>query len=194
VRAALRAARRCVIAVTEALLTFCKLVCVLTRLASGVPVAIRAISPEDKALLSEGLRQLSPESSRRRFLTLKTKFTADELRYLTEVDGSDHVAYVAVRGDQAQTLVGVGRWVRLAEDPQVAEVAITIGDELHGQGLGTLLGMLLADSARANGVERFVAPMHSDNAPAHRLFAKISERLESVTSHGVDELTARLAA
>ena len=182
------------IALTEGTLTFCKLGCVLTRLNNGVPVAIRPICTADKPLLTDGLQRLSPESSRRRFLSQKTKFSADELRYLTEVDGVDHVAFVAVLADQPQTLVGVGRWVRLAEDPEVAEVAITIGDEAQGQGLGTLLGMMLADSARANGVERFVATMHSDYAPAHRLFAKISERLESVTSHGVDELTARLAA
>lgn len=145
-------------------------------------------------LLVEGLKQLSPESSRRRFLTLKTKFSAEELRYLTELDGANHVALVAVLADEPRTLVGVGRWVRLAEDRTAAEVAITIADQLHGQGLGTLLGMALADAARAKGVERFVATMHSDNAPAHRLFAKISERLVSVTSHGVDELTAQLAA
>jgi RimJ/RimL family protein N-acetyltransferase len=167
---------------------------VLTTFANGARVVLRPIRTHDKELLIEGLRRLSPESSRKRFLSPKTKFSSDELRYLTEVDGANHVAFVAVLADDPQTLVAVGRWVRLSEDAKSAEVAITVSDDLQGQGLGTKLGMLLADSARANGVESFVATMHSDNAPAHRLFAKISERLESVTSYGVDELSAELAA
>jgi RimJ/RimL family protein N-acetyltransferase len=163
-------------------------------LPNGMRVLIRPIRAGDKPLLTAGLRSLSPESARRRFLTPKSRFTEAELRYLTEVDGAGHAALVALPLDEPETLIGVGRYVRLPDDPTDAEVAITIADDLQGQGLGTRLGLLLADEAREHGIERFVATMHSDNVPAHRLFAKISERLESTTSYGVDELAARLAA
>ena len=46
-------------------------------------------------MLEDGLRQLSDESVHRRFLTPKRGFSRTELRYLTEVDGRDHVALVA---------------------------------------------------------------------------------------------------
>jgi RimJ/RimL family protein N-acetyltransferase len=167
---------------------------VLTRLPSGTRVVIRSIRPDDKTLLSEALPRLTPESSRGRFLALKRRFSADELRYLTEIDGVRHVALVALLADDPQRLVGVGRYVRLPEDPSTAEVAVVIGDEFQGQGLGSRLGLLLADHARSHDVERFVATMLSDNLAAHRLFAKISARLETVTTHGVDELVAALAA
>jgi RimJ/RimL family protein N-acetyltransferase len=166
----------------------------LTRLPNGAGVVIRAIRADDKALLSAAVSRLSPESSRGRFLTSKSSFSADELRYLTEVDGVRHVALVALLADDLQRLIAVGRYVCLAEDAATAEVAIVVGDEFQGQGLGSRLGLLLADHARAHGVQRFVATMLSDNVAAHRLFAKISKRLEKVTTHGIDELVARLVA
>jgi RimJ/RimL family protein N-acetyltransferase len=167
---------------------------VLTRLPNGTRVVIREIRPDDKPLLSDALLRLSPESSRGRFLALKLSLSADELRYLTELDGVSHVAFVAVLADDPQRLIGVGRYVRLSEDGSTAEVAVVIGDEFQGQGLGSRLGLLLADHARAHGVRRFVATMLTDNLPAHRLFAKISARLETVTTQGVDELVAPLPA
>lgn len=166
----------------------------LTRLTDGTRAVIRPIRSEDKGLLSDGIGRLSLESSRARFLTPKTSLTAAELRYLTEVDGAAHVAFVAVTAAAPVRLLGVGRYVRLADDPQTAEIAIVIADDHHGLGLGSRLGLILADHARRQGVRRFVATMLTDNLAAHRLFAKISERLRSSSAGGVDELIADLAA
>jgi hypothetical protein len=53
----------------------------------------------------------------RRFLTLKSSFSRAELRYLTEVDGRDHVALVAEDpGDPCRRLIAVGRFVRRLEE------------------------------------------------------------------------------
>lgn len=166
----------------------------LTRLKSGERVIIRTIRPEDKPLLQSALPRLSVESARARFLSPKTHFTSGELRYLTEVDGRRHHALVAVLADDPLRLIAVGRYVRLSGDPATAEIAIVVGDEFQGHGLGRRLGLLLADHARQGGVRRFVATMLSDNAAAHRLFALVAQRLETVSSHGVDELVAQLAA
>jgi RimJ/RimL family protein N-acetyltransferase len=137
-------------------------------------VRIRPIRPEDKALLNWGLSRLSDATVQRRFLSPKPRFTAAELRYLTEVDGHDHVALVAI--DEDGDLVGVGRFVR-REDPVEAEIAIVVADPLQGQGLGTRLGHALVEEAVRHGVERFTATMQGDNRPAHRLMAKLTARL-----------------
>jgi RimJ/RimL family protein N-acetyltransferase len=155
---------------------------------------IRPIRPEDKALLERGIGLLSLESAYRRFLAPKSAFTLAELRYLTEVDFTDHYALVAVLAKSPDVVVGVGRWVRSAETPSDAEIAIVIADDLQGRGVGTELGRALADAARARGVERFTASMLPENVAAHRLFAKIADRLEWTREHGVDELVAPLAA
>ena len=156
-------------------------------------VRIRAIRPEDKALLSWGLTRLSDATVQRRFLSPKPRFTAGELRYLTEVDGDDHVALIAV--DEGGELLGVGRFVRLTEDPAAAELAIVVADPFPGKGIGTLLGQHLADEAARHGVNRFTATILSENRAARALMAKLSGRLESrLSGHGTSELSASLAA
>jgi RimJ/RimL family protein N-acetyltransferase len=157
---------------------------------------IRPIRPQDKQMLAEGLRRLSPESVQRRFLTPKRSFSRTELRYLTEVDGRDHLALVVESPrDPVHRLIAVGRFVRLHDDPDAAEVAITVADDWQGRGLGSLLGWHLAHGARVRGISRFTATMAADNRPAHRLMAKLTDHLERRhTGHGVDELVLDLAA
>lgn len=157
---------------------------------------IRPIRAEDKRMLAEGLRRLSPESAQRRFLTPKRSFSRAELRYLTEVDGRDHVALVAeYPAAPARRLIAVGRFVKLQDDGEAAEVAITVADEWQGRGLGSLLGTHLAHSARNRGIRRFTATMSSANLPAHKLMAKLTAHLEQHhVGGGVDELVLDLAA
>jgi RimJ/RimL family protein N-acetyltransferase len=169
---------------------------VIERLQDGAPVLIRPIRPDDKGMLADGLRRLSPESAQRRFLTPKRSFSRSELRYLTEVDGRDHVALVVEHpGDAPRRLIAVARFVRLHDDPEAADVAVTVADEWQGHGLGSLLGEHLAHSARNRGIRRFSATMASENVPAHRLMAKLTEHLEQQhVGGGVDELVLDLAA
>lgn len=155
---------------------------------------IRPIRPSDAAMLADGMQRLSAESLRRRFLAPRSRLSSSELRYLTEVDGCRHYALVAVSADDPGELIAVGRWVRLDDRPDTAEVAVVVGDCHQGQGVGRRIGLALADAARARGVRRFTATMLADNQPAHRLFAAISDRLVSVHAGELDEVTADLAA
>jgi RimJ/RimL family protein N-acetyltransferase len=154
-------------------------------------VTIREIRPSDAEELAAAHGRLSPESVRRRYLSPKPRLSARELRYLTEVDGVDHVALVAIDGED---ILGVARFVRSTEDPASAEAAIVVSDARQGQGLGRELGLALADAARARGIRRFTATMLRDNVAAHAIFARISERLTSTRDGGVEELVAELPA
>lgn len=162
-------------------------------LRDGAQVRVRPIRPDDKAALSAGLDELSDLSVHRRFLSPKPSFSRAELRYLTEVDGHDHLAFVAETSDGDPA--GVARWVRLADDPETAEAAIVVADPLQGRGLGSLLAELLADEAVRHGVRRFTATMLSDNLPAHRLMTRLAAHLDRRhAGSGADELVVELAA
>jgi protein lysine acetyltransferase len=164
----------------------------LLPLPDGTRALVRPIAPDDKALIQEGLRRLSPESVQRRFLGHKRALTAAELRYLTEIDGRDHIALVAVDADDPATLIGVARCVRL-EERDTAEMAIVVDDRWQGLGLGHVLAEALARAAAAVGVRRFAAVVLADNVPAQRLLGDLLVDLRrSVPSAGVQELVGEL--
>ena len=145
-------------------------------LRDGTRVVIRPIRPSDKAGLSAGLTNLSELSRHRRFLSPKASFTSAELRYLTELDGHDHVALVAHLEDGIG--VGVARYVRMPGDPATADVAIVVADAMQGRGLGSLMADELAVVAAQNAIHRFSADILSDNVPAQRLLARLTRRIE----------------
>jgi RimJ/RimL family protein N-acetyltransferase len=168
----------------------------LVHLSDGTPILIRPIRADDKRFLSQGLRNMSELSVQRRFLSSKQKFSRSELRYLTEVDGRNHVALVAESPTQPlRRLIGVARFVRLSEEPDSAEAAIVVADDWHGRGVGSKLAGALAARARGRGIRRFTATMASDNVAALRLMEKLTQELDRRhTGSGISELSAALAA
>lgn len=166
------------------------------HLSDGTQVHLRPVRPADKHGLEAAFARLSAESRRLRFLGPKARLSRAELAYLTEVDGADHVALVAVPAHAPAFIIGVARYVRDREregGSASAELAVVVGDPWQGQGLGRHMGLELAHVARRNGITRFTASMMSDNHAAHALFARISSRLHHEHHHGVEELVAELA-
>src|SRR5439155_10270444 len=125
-------------------------------LRDGSAVLIRQVRSADAPLLADGFARLSAASRQTRFLGVKKELSAAELRYLTDVDHHDHEALAAL--DRAGGHgVGIARYIRDADDPQAAEIAVTIVDDWHGRGLGTKLLAQLSDRARQEGIRRFTA-------------------------------------
>jgi GNAT superfamily N-acetyltransferase len=123
---------------------------------------VRPIEPGDKARLLEGFERLSEKSRYRRFLAPTPELSESMLRYLTEVDHRDHEALVALEEATGQG-IGVARYVRQEDRPDVAEAAVTVADDWHRRGAGTLLLELLAARAREEGIERFSALVLASN-------------------------------
>lgn len=138
------------------------------RLADGTLVTIRPIRPEDKEQLRDGFARLSPASRYLRFHSFKQALSEEDLRYLTEVDGDDHHALVAVTSShdlREDVGIGVARFVRDAKEPDLAEAAITVADDFQGKGLGKVLLRRLIEAAREHGVRRFQAEVLPENGP-----------------------------
>jgi RimJ/RimL family protein N-acetyltransferase len=165
------------------------------RLADGLEVEIRPIRPEDKGLLVAGLRLLSEETRHRRFLAAKPRFSSTELRYLTEVDGRDHFALVAVEAERPSHIVAVARFVRDRQRPDTAEFAIVVGDAYQRRGAGRALARMLASEARARGITHFTAVTLADNVGAQKLIASLTEHLVHVPGDGgVQQVVGDLVA
>ena len=80
---------------------------------------------------------------------------------------------MAALADRPDFGIGVGRYIRLKDDPEVAEVAITVVDAYQGKGLGTLLLGMLAATARVAGVRKFRAYVLEDNLPMRTLLSQL---------------------
>jgi len=141
-------------------------------------LAPRPITPDDKTALVNGLHRLSDHSVYMRFLGPKPSFSTSELRYLTEVDGRDHVALVIDDPDEAGELIAVGRWVRLADEADTAEIAITVADCWQRRGLGSVLAGALAGEAARRGIRHFTASISATNTAALRLLERAAGELE----------------
>lgn len=134
--------------------------------ADGKRLLFRPIRPDDKRYLIEGFNRLSEESRYRRFFRQIDHLSEDQLAYLTELDFEDHYGWIAILVDDPQQRgVGVARWVRIPDEPEVAESAITVIDEFHGQGIGSTLLWLLARSAVEKGVKAMRVWVQGENAP-----------------------------
>ncbi len=153
---------------------------------------MRPIAPEDKPLLAESFERLSEESRYRRFLTTKNALSRAELDYLVDVDHHDHEAIVALDPATGEGL-GVARYIRSADDPQLAEVAVTVADDWQGRGLGRALLHRLTYRARREGVKRFSAVVLSENRASIGLLEGLGEARRRFDS-GAVELVIELPA
>jgi len=143
---------------------------------NGVVLHLRHIRPDDRVELRRAFQRLSPTSRFRRFFGSTTELDDATVHYLTHVDGVDHVAIVAVTDSpdlKDDVGIGVARFIRLPNEHDVAEAAIVVVDDYQGHGIGTLLGMALADAARERGITRFRAEVLTSNDPARQLLMDV---------------------
>lgn len=123
------------------------------------------------------------ESRRRRFLSPKPALTTRELAFLTDID---HVAHesIATVAQCDGSIVGVARYVRVADRPGMADVAVEVADETQSMGVGTELVARLLDRARANGLTLLTATTLWENRPARALIRRLG--FQALASHGVE--------
>jgi RimJ/RimL family protein N-acetyltransferase len=132
-------------------------------LRDGSTVLIRPVRSADAPLVADGFARLSARSRQLRFLTPKKELSPAELRHFTDVDHHHHHEALGALDHADGRGVGIARYVRDADDPQAAEIAVTIIDDWQGRGLGTELVTQLSDRARSAGIRRFTALVAADN-------------------------------
>jgi GNAT superfamily N-acetyltransferase len=134
------------------------------ELDDGRAVLLRPVVPEDRERVRNAIAGMSRESRYRRFFSSIVNPSDDLLRYFTEVDQHNHVAWGALDPSaEGQPGIGIARFIRDRERPNVAEVAFAVRDDLQGHGLGTLLLAVLYLVARSRGIDTFRAVVLDDN-------------------------------
>ena len=151
----------------------------VARLADGTWLDLRPLTAAHAPAVQQLVREMSPESRYQRFFGLINELPPGMLRYLTEVDGDRHVALgVWQRREGGDRLVGVGRFVRDADDPRAAEAAISVVDDLHRRGVGRRILDALVQEARHRGIVRLTWEVKRSNEGMRRLLRGAGARAE----------------
>lgn len=155
------------------------------RTAKGAVLRLRPVEPEDRVLMEEGFERLSPRSRYLRFMAPTDHLSRSQLRYLSEIDYRNHFAWGALAPDG--TPIGIGRFVRLRETPDGADVALTVVDDQQGKGVGTVLIQALAVVARRRGIAVLHFDVLPENEPMLALLRSLgaSSKLEDGIVHAV---------
>jgi len=118
-------------------------------------IAVRALRPGDGALVDAVMDGMGERSRYLRFHSPKPRLTKRDRDFLTNVDGVNHLALVALGPDGSA--LGEARAVRLPDDRSSAELAAAVVDAHQGEGIGSVLIRTLALRAAAVGIERLTA-------------------------------------
>lgn len=146
-------------------------------LRDGTRVRVRPITPADKPRMAQAVGAMSVWTRYQRFHSLRTALSDQDLRYLTELDYENHVAWGALAEDApGRPGIGAARFVRDSEDPDTAEFTITVVDAWQGRGLGSLLLRTLLVSAAERNIRALVGTVLPDNTGALRLFERFGGR------------------
>jgi GNAT superfamily N-acetyltransferase len=134
-------------------------------LSDGETLVVRAIRPSDEPALRTWFAALSPEARYQRFHAHISELTDDQWRYLTRVNGIDHIGFVA---SLAGAPVAVARMIVMPGD---AEIAFLVSDAQQRRGIGSILRDLLVGIARQRGMYRMHAHVLPENLAIRRLLA-----------------------
>lgn len=141
---------------------------------------VGSIRPENKKQIAEGLKDMSPESIRNRFLGSKRAFTERELQYLTDLDGLNHYAIGVQELKDHERGVAIIRLVRSSHSETEGEVAITIIDDYQKIGLGAFLLDLIVLAAIERAFRKLSFTFLPQNSAIPRLLNKIATPVPGV--------------
>lgn len=150
---------------------------------------LRPILPGDKDALQDGMHHLSAQSRYFRFFSPIQELSDAQLRYFTEIDYHDHFAFGAFVDEPEPAGVGVARYIRLRDEPTVAEFAVAVVDDWQGRGLGPVLFGALLVAARYNGFALVTGDVLRTNAPMLRMLEGFGAALDH---GGVGEVRATI--
>lgn len=144
----------------------------------GTELILRPIRPSDREQLAAGFTRLSTESRSMRFFSALSALNDRQLTYFTDIDYVDHFAWVAgVRTpDNSEYGVGVARYIRTSPGATDAEAAVTVIDDYHRRGIGSILLEALAAVALTNGITTFLLHVRSDNRPMASTMSDLGAR------------------
>ncbi|GIH76382.1 GNAT family N-acetyltransferase [Planobispora longispora] len=156
-------------------------------MSDGGTAHVRPIKPADADRLRAFYSRLSEESIYFRFFGPRPRLSDREVTWFTTVDYVDRVALIATIGTE---MVAVIRYDRI--EPGEAEVAFLVEDAHQGRGVASVLLEHLAETARENGIAKFVADVLPANQKMMAVLKQAGYTAQSRFADGVVRMTLDL--
>jgi GNAT superfamily N-acetyltransferase len=128
----------------------------------GGDVPFRLIRPDDVPALQRFHGRLSERSIYLRFFGSLEELPNEKARFFAQVDGVDHLAFVALDPDVPDEIIALVRYDR-EPGSERAEYAALVEDRWQDHGVGIDLTRRLVDEARDKGVRFFYAMVMGKN-------------------------------
>lgn len=148
----------------------------VSTLSDGTEVTFRMTHPQDAEMQQAFVVGLSDRSRYLRFFSGMEKLPDSVLEEFTHPKYPFSYAVIATIPDGAgDRQVGVARYAPMGSKG-VAEFAVAIADDMHGQGIATQLMRLLIVAASVGGVNRLEGLILRENVPMLALAKKLGFR------------------
>ena len=123
-------------------------------LRDGELVDFRPVRQDDRETIQNGMSALSLQSRYFRFFSPIAKLSEAQLQYFTAADQENHIAWIALAHDEpGHPGLGIARFIRMQNQPRIAEFAVVVIDSHQQRGLGTILMAVLHRMASIKGID-----------------------------------------
>lgn len=144
---------------------------------NGLLIRARPMLPEDAPYLVDLFENMGSTSRYRRFNQTLDKVEIDRIWLEAEqiaqgvAANSYGLLAFADLDQRPDAPVGGARFVKIT--PTQAEVAVSVRDDMQGQGIGTWLMSLLVAEAKRQGIQVLLGSIQNDNQPVWAILKKL---------------------
>lgn len=158
----------------------------------GEEIGVRPLQYDDAVYLVDIFENMSSDSRYRRFHQTTDNVRpariwreAENIAHLDQSRQGGLIAFADLP-DRPNAPVGAARYVCLGDGR--AEAAVSVRDDMQGKGIGTELLRLLAEEARARGIQKLVADVMNNN----RAILSVLRKLPYVVTRHPDGISSTL--
>jgi acetyltransferase len=162
----------------------------------GQLVTLRLLRPEDAPLLVDIFEHMSSTSRYHRFNQSVDNVSPDrilqEASTIAESDLGKKLGVIAFADlpNEPNAPIGAARLVQTGHAQ--AEVALSVRDDMHSQGVGTHMLRKLACLARQNGYRELIASIRHDNPAVWQVFSRLPFEVIRTPAGAYSDITVDL--
>ncbi len=161
---------------------------------TGLDILLRPVRINDEGHIKDLFYSLSDQNLRRRFMSPRKDVPHKIRQEFVVIDYSKKmVILAAIEKEGKEIVVGMGQYI-IDSLTHTAEVAFTVKEDYHGQGIATEILKYLTILAKNEGLLGFTAEVLFDNRPMMRVFEKVGFDMKRTIEDGSYSLALNFAA